>query len=152
MPEGRRATAMGIVQFLSSRPRVVQAIRFIVVGVVNTTFSYLIYAGLLFVGLSYQLANLLALVVGILFSFKTMGHLVFRNNSNRLLSRFVLSWAAIYVCVIFLIGRIMALGFDAYAAGAMALPFSAALSYLSQRYFVFRQAAVDKAPTQPGQP
>ena len=152
MAENRRATAMGIEKFLPCRPKVAQAIRFILVGVVNTTFSYLIYAGLLFVGLSYQLANFLAVVVGILFSFKTMGHLVFRNSSNRLLGRFVLSWAAIYVCVIFLIGRIMALGFDAYAAGAIVLPFSVALSYLSQKYFVFRNAAADKAPTQPGQP
>ena len=152
MAENRRATAMGIEKFLPCRPRVVQAIRFILVGVVNTTFSYLIYAGLLFVGLSYQLANFLAVVVGILFSFKTMGHLVFRNNSNRLLGRFVLSWAAIYVCVIFLLGRIMALGFDAYAAGAMVLPFSAALSYLSQKYFVFRNAAVTETPTRPEQP
>ena len=143
---------MGISKFFSSRPKSSQAIRFILVGLLNTTFSYLIYAALLFVGLGYQLANLLALVVGILFSFKTMGHLVFRNSSNRLLGRFVLSWAAIYVCVIFLIGRIMTLGFDAYAAGAIALPFSVALSYLSQRYFVFRNAAADKAPTQPGQP
>ena len=143
---------MGISKFFSSRPKSSQAIRFILVGLLNTTFSYLIYAALLFVGLGYQLANLLALVVGILFSFKTMGHLVFRNSSNRLLGRFVLSWAAIYVCVIFLIGRIMTLGFDAYAAGAIALPFSVALSYLSQRYFVFRNAAADKAPTQPGPP
>ena len=136
---------MGIFQSLSFKPSAVQAIRFVLVGVVNTTFSYLIYAGLLFVGLGYQLANLLALIVGILFSFKTLGHLVFRNTANRLLGRFVVSWAAIYVCVIFLIGRIMALGFDAYAAGALALPFSVGLSYLSQKYFVFRQTAVDKA-------
>ena len=143
---------MHIFSSLLSKTRAAQTIRFILVGLLNTSFSYLIYAGLLFVGLSYQLANFLAVVVGILFSFKTMGHLVFRNSSNRLLGRFVLSWAAIYVCVIFLIGRIMALGFDAYAAGAMALPFSAALSYLSQKYFVFRNAAVTETPTRPEQP
>ena len=125
---------------LSSKPKAVQAIRFVLVGMLNTTFSYLIYAALLFVGLSYQLANLLTLIVGVLFSFKTQGHFVFRNTDNRLLGRFVLCWAVIYVCVIFLIGRIIALGFNAYSAGALALPFSVALSYLGQKYFVFRRS------------
>ena len=136
---------MRIFKSLPSKPKAAQALRFILVGVVNTTFSYLIYAGLLFVGLSYQLANLLALILGILFSFKTMGRLVFRNTANRLLGRFVVSWAAIYICVIYLIGKIIAMGFNAYSAGAMALPFSIALSYLSQRYFVFRQSADQKS-------
>jgi len=131
---------MLIFRSLSSKPKAYQAIRFVLVGVLNTTFSYLIYAALLFFGLGYQLANLLAVIVGILFSFKTQGRLVFHNNDNRLLGRFVLCWALIYICVIFLIGRIIALGFDAYLAGALALPFSVALSYLGQKYFVFRQS------------
>lgn len=119
--------------------------RFILVGFLNTTFSYLIYASMLFVGFGYQLANFLALVVGILFSFKTQGHLVFDNPDNRLLGRFILSWVLIYFFVITLIGGIIGLGFDAYAAGALALPFSVALSYLAQKYFVFRQAATEKS-------
>lgn len=135
---------MDIFQHLPAKSKVAQAIRFVLVGVLNTTFSYLIYAAWLFVGLDYQLANLLTLIVGILFSFKTQGHIVFRNTNNRLLGRFVLCWAVIYLCVIFLIGKIIAMGFDAYSAGALALPFSIVLSYVGQKYFVFRQAKVDK--------
>ena len=121
------------------------AIRFILVGTLNTAFSYLIYAGLLFVGFDYKVANLLTLMLGVLFSFKTQGHLVFNNPDNRLLGRFILSWAFIYVCVTAVIGKIINLGFDAYWAGAMALPFSVVLSYLTQRYFVFRKLPVEKA-------
>lgn len=120
-------------------------IRFLIVGTLNTGFSYVIYAACLYVGLSYQLANLIALVIGILFSFKTQGHLVFKNTDNRLFGRFLLSWVLIYLCTIALIGRIIALGFDAYSAGALALPFSVALSYLTQRYFVFRPSEKDRA-------
>ena len=120
-------------------------VRFVVVGILNTGVSYLIYALLLSFGLRYQMANLIALVIGILFSFKTQGHLVFNNRNNRLLGRFILSWVLIYLCVIFLIGRIIALGFDAYAAGALVLPFSAVLSYVIQRYFVFKGSS---RPTQ----
>ena len=135
---------------LFAKAKSIRAIRFLVVGVLNTSFSYLIYAGFLYIGLGYQLANFLSLVVGILFSFKTQGRLVFNNPDNRLLGRFVLSWLVIYVCVIVFIGRIIALGLDAYTAGALSLPLSVGLSYLTQKYFVFRQTtkvieAIDRA-------
>jgi len=138
---------MSLFSILTVRAKQFQAIRFVVVGVLNTAFSYLIYASFLFIGFSYQLANFIALAVGILFSFKTQSHLVFNNPDNRRLGRFVLSWAAIYICVIFLIGQIIALGFDAYTAGALALPFSVVLSYLTQKYFVFRQSATSNSRT-----
>ena len=130
---------------LASIVRSSRVIRFLVVGVLNTAFSYSIYALLLFVGLSYQLANFGSLVLGILFSFKTQGHFVFRNADNRLLGRFVLCWILIYVCNIAVIGRIMAFGIDAYSAGALALPITILLSYIIQKYFVFRPAATNKA-------
>ena len=121
--------------------------RFLVVGTINTLVSYSIYAGFLFAGLSYQLANLLALIIGILFSFKTQGRLVFKNTDNRLFGRFLLSWVLIYLGTITLIGRIIALGFDAYSAGALALPFSIALSYLMQKYYVFRTDLKNSNPS-----
>lgn len=128
-----------------AKAKAVQGLRFVLVGVLNTAFSYSIYAALLFVGLGYQSANFLALVVGILFSFKTQGHFVFFNPDNRRLGRFVLSWAVIYLCTIAVIGQIIGLGFDPYSAGALSLPFSVALSYLLQKYFVFRKIAGDKS-------
>ena len=136
---------MSFFQSFAARAKEIHLVRFAVVGVLNTGFSYLIYATLLFVGFGYQLANFLALVLGILFSFKTQGRFVFQNSDNRLLGRFVLSWAFIYLCTITLIGRIIDFGFDAYSAGALALPFSVACSYLAQKYFVFRQSKNGKA-------
>lgn len=136
---------MRIFLSLSSKAMAVYAVRFVLVGILNTSFSYLIYATLLFVGLGYQLANFLALIMGILFSFKTQGRFVFNNPDNRLLGRYVVSWVLIYFCVVILIGEIIDLGFDAYSAGALALPFSVVLSYLAQKYFVFRQSDKGKA-------
>jgi len=81
----------------------------------------------------------LALVTGILFSFKTQGRLVFHNSDHRLLGLFVLSWVVIYLCTITLIGRMIALGLNAYSAGAFAVPIVTVLSYLTQKYFVFRK-------------
>jgi putative flippase GtrA len=136
---------MRFFSFAASRFKTNHVFRFVSVGLLNTCFSYLIYAGLLFVGLSYILANLLASVMGILFSFKTQGHLVFRNSDNRLLSRFVLSWVVIYLGSITLIGGMIALGLDSYSAGAVVVPIIAMVSYLTQKYFVFRQSGPAEA-------
>jgi putative flippase GtrA len=113
-------------------------LRFLVVGFANTAFSYGIYAIFLFVGLDFKIANFLALAAGIVVSFKTQGKLVFNNTDNKLLFRFVVSWAAIYPISILLISVFMEWGFSSYAAGALCLPFNVAMSYLSQKFFVFR--------------
>lgn len=115
-----------------------QLARFVLVGTVNTCFSYGMYAALIFLGLHYAAANLLTLITSILLSFKTQGNIVFRHSDCRLLGRFVLSWIFIYLGISTLIGQIVATGIDAYRAGILALPFSTVLSYLTQKYFVFR--------------
>jgi putative flippase GtrA len=112
--------------------------RFVVVGVVNTAFSYAIYALLLYFGLNYAFANLTALVIGILFSFKTQGALVFANSENRRIFRYVLVWTFLYAFNIFVISQCIQLGFNSYVSGALAIPFTTLLSYVAQKRFVFR--------------
>lgn len=131
---------MNFLNDLISSARAHHIFRFLVVGVINTVFSYLVYALCLYVGFKYQIANLIALVLGIIFSFKTQGRFVFKNTDQRLIGRFVMSWAFIYFFTIILIGRIIELGFSAYWAGIIALPFTALVSYLVQKYIVFKRA------------
>jgi putative flippase GtrA len=118
-----------------------RAIRFVLIGAVNTAFSYAIYAFFLYLGLSYLLANLLALMTGILFSFRMQGRFVFKNTENHLLGRFVVTWLLIYCVNILLINLLMGLGLNAYISGALAMFPVTALSYFFQRFYVFRHAA-----------
>jgi len=113
-------------------------LRFLVVGGVSTGFSYGVYALLLFLGWNYATANFAALIAGILFSFKTQGTLVFENADNRLIWRFALCWLAIYGVNVLFIREMIAVGIDRYVAGALAIPAIAALSYVVQRFVVFR--------------
>jgi putative flippase GtrA len=99
-----------------------------------------LYALLLFLGVNYAVANLAALVAGILFSFKMQGRFVFGNRDNRFLGRFVLCWAVIYFANITFIKRMMTLGMNGYVSGALTIPGAAVLSYLAQRFIVFRAA------------
>lgn len=111
--------------------------RFLLVGGVNTAFSYAIYVVALYLGVTYALANLCALLLGILFSFRTQGALVFGNRDGSLIWRFAAAWGVIYIFNIGLIGLLLRAGLDAYVAGAVALPFTSVLSYFIQKRVVF---------------
>jgi putative flippase GtrA len=128
---------MSLLRYLAVKAKASRVIRFVLVGVLNTGFSYLIYAVLLFVGLGYQLANFFALVVGIVFSFKTQGTFVFNNTARGLFFRFAICWLLIYLCNIGFIRQMLIFGLDAYEAGALAIAPIAVLSYLLQKYLVF---------------
>jgi len=112
-------------------------LRFVIVGSVNTSFSYGVYALLLWAGLPFVWANLGSLVLGILFSFRTQGRLVFGSRDDRRFFRFVLCWGLIWVINILLIAGLIQLGFDAYWAGFLALLPVTVLSYLVQKLIVF---------------
>lgn len=114
-----------------------QFVRFVLVGLLNTGFSYAVYALFLYVGLPYVLANLMALLLGIVFSFRTQSTLVFRNRDPRLLMRFAACWLLIFGLNIGLITLLMRAGLDAYAAGALALLPMTLISYFVQRLLVF---------------
>ncbi len=114
-----------------------QFFRFLFVGIFNTGFSYLVYVIGVLLGLHFALANLVALLLGIIFSFYTQGRFVFKNTNIYLLWRFILSWAFIYLISIAAIGGWILLGIDQYTAGALAIPISTGLSYLLQKKFVF---------------
>lgn len=129
----------------SFRAHVSQIVRFVCVGIANTLFSYGIYAGLIYLGLGYASANLVALMLGILLSYKTQGTLVFRTSTNRRLLRFVMAWGVIYLLNVLLIARFIALGLNPYISGALALPFVTLLSYLSQKFFVFRPSSASSS-------
>ena len=118
-----------------------QFVRFVLVGILNTGFAYLVYAVLLFVGLHYSFASLGTILLGILFSFRTQGRFVFNNTDLRRIGRFVLAWALIYFMAIGVIHQLVTLGINAYLAGALSLPLTTLASYLVQRFFVFRTAS-----------
>lgn len=118
-----------------------QFVRFVLVGVLNTAFSYGVYAFFLYLGLPYALANLAALLLGIAFSFRTQGALVFGNRNPRLIVRFAACWLVIYGFNVGVIALLVRAGFDPYAAGALALLPTTLASYVVQRLLVFGAGA-----------
>jgi putative flippase GtrA len=129
--------------------------RFVLVGLLNTAVAYALYAALVYAGLPFAVANLLALVAGVLFSFRTQGSLVFGNRDPGRLGRFIACWIAIYMVNVTLIAAFVRAGLDAYSAAALALPLIALISYWSQKRFVFGVPASSgprSADSQPAKP
>jgi putative flippase GtrA len=100
-----------------------------------------VYALLILLGVPYPLAVFLSTAAGVLFNFKTYGTLVFGSHDNRLIGRFILVYALIYVLNLIPLAWAKRNGVSLIAAGAViALPM-AAISFALNRRFVFGAAA-----------
>jgi len=111
--------------------------RYIVVGMINTAFGYGVYALLLYVGLHYAIASLIATVLGVIFNFFTTGRIVFRNSDNGRLFRFFIVYGLVYVFNIAGLSIMASLKVDLYRAGLVMVPPAAILAYILNRRFVF---------------
>ena len=113
-------------------------IMYLVVGLVNTIVGYGIFALMVYVGLHYSLALLIATVLGILFNFKSTGYFVFKSNNNNLILRFVAVYAIIYVVNVMGLKLLSLLAINIYFSGAILLLPIASLAFLLNKRFVFR--------------
>ena len=113
-------------------------ILFFFVAGLNTLFGYGLFAGLIFIGLPYILATLIALILGVLFNFKTYGTLVFKNKDNSRIFRFIGVYAVTYITNISLMFLLRKLwGLNDYEIGAiLAIPMGL-LGFVLNKRFVF---------------
>lgn len=112
-------------------------LRFLAVGALNTAFGYGCFTLLVLLGLHYSLALLLGTVLGVLFNFKTTGSLVFGSRDNRLLFRFVGTYAIIYCCNLAAMAMLVRTGLSPQLAGALLLLPMALLAFVLNRQLVF---------------
>ena len=113
-------------------------IKFLFIGLVNTLFGYTIFALLLFLGLDYRVALLIATVCGVLFNFKTTGTLVFKKKSNRLIVRFIMVYLLTYLLNIGALQIVNYLGISLLMSQAILLLPLALISYFLNKNFVFK--------------
>ena len=115
-----------------------QFMLFLVMGGINTLFYYSLYSLLIYVGVFYAAAVVIATVCGVLFNFQTFGRVVFKNFQFRLLGRFI--GVYVVVCAANIAG-LRALEFvglvNKYIAGAVLVLPVALLGYVLKKTFVF---------------
>lgn len=118
----------------------IQFFRFLLVGGVNTLFGYGCYAVFIYLKLSYPVAMLFATGCGVLFNFITTGAVVFRKMRLVLLPRFILNYAGIYCISVVLLWGIHFFLSNDYLAGLIILLPMAIISFLLNKYLVFRES------------
>jgi putative flippase GtrA len=115
-----------------------QIVAFIFVGSINTGFYYVLFSLFIFVGLDYKLAVLVATIIGIFFNFKTFGSFVFHNFSNKLILKFFFVYIILYFINIFFTRLFFYMYENYYISGLMSTIICAILSFLLNKYFVYK--------------
>jgi putative flippase GtrA len=109
---------------------------FLIVGSINTIFSYTFYSVFLYIGFNYWLSALFSTIIGVFFSFKTLERFVFHSN-NKSIYKFISVYSLIYLLNITLIKFFNGIPYNYYVAGFFAIVICAAVSFFLNKYFVF---------------
>lgn len=115
-----------------------RGVRFLLVGLLNSAFGFAIYSLGIYMGLGYLASSAMAMVLGVLFNFRTIGTLVFRDHDGAPFWRFVLCYVLVLGFTVLLLEASGWLGVNPYLAGLLVSIPAAVISYVLQRQFVFR--------------
>ena len=115
----------------------IEFMRFILTGMANTAFGFSAFAVYLFIGLSYPVALVLSTMSGVLFNFKTTGAIVFKIKNNKLIYKFFVVYAGVYLINLAWLAMLSSYNVNHYVAQAIALPMVVPLSYLLSKRYVF---------------
>ncbi|MDQ7062031.1 MAG: GtrA family protein [Sulfurimonas sp.] len=115
-----------------------QIISFLLVGIINTIVGYSLYALFIYLGFSYILSVLFATILGVLFNFKTIGKFVFKSKSDNAILKFILVYSIVFVVNIVIIKIFKGYEFNDYLSGLFAIIPASAISFILNKYYVFK--------------
>ncbi len=121
--------------------RLLEFVRFLLVGGLNTLFGYGLFALLYLLLEDHRVALGLATVAGVLFNFATTGRIVFGSRRWGRLPLFVAVYAASFGLNLIALEALVAAGLPALLAQLAVLPGIVVLSFLANRHIVFRVRA-----------
>lgn len=111
--------------------------KFLIVGFINTLFSYFLYVFFVAVGFCANLALFFQYILGVAWNFKTTGTIVFNNKDNSLIFKFVLSYIFTFLVNSILL-KLLIQNINEYLAQAILIMPIALLSFVILKYWVFK--------------
>ena len=111
--------------------------KFLIVGFINTLFSYFLYVLFVAIGLIANVALLFQYIFGVLWNFKTTGTIVFQNKNNKLIFKFVASYVFTFLINSVLLKILINFVNDYLAQAILIIPI-ALLSFVILKYWVFK--------------
>lgn len=122
---------------ISSRLMQYEHLRFLLTGVINTFFGFLIYCLVIYLDFSVRIALLVSMIVGTGFNFLTIGGFVFRKLSIKRAPKFIVCYSFIYLTNLVLFNFIFSLIGNVFLIQLMLIFPMALLSYLLMSRVVF---------------
>lgn len=116
-----------------------KVVRFFLVSGLNTIFGYGLFALLIYVGLHYALVTFITTVITLLFNFKTTGLLVFKNNKNGLIFKFVGVSGIRYIVTVLFLAVFKNFGINEYIGQAILIVPLGFFGYFLNHFFVFNK-------------
>lgn len=124
---------------LSRRALSLRPVRFVLVGGLNTLFGYGLFVIFFLIGHHRQISLVLATAIGAIFNFFTVGRLVFASRGIRMLPPFLVGYAVALGANMALLEGLARIGLPTLLAQGIAMPMVVVVSYLTNRYGVFRE-------------
>lgn len=114
-------------------------VRFMLVGILNAIFGYLMFAFFIFIRFHYAIAALLSTIIGVIFNFFTTGRLVFNNKDNYRLIWFVMVYVVVYFINVGCLWVFNQYHVSNYLAGLVLIVPMGILGYGLNKWLVFRK-------------
>jgi putative flippase GtrA len=112
-------------------------LRFVIVGSFNTLFGFSIYSASIYLGAGYSLASAIALILGVLFNFKSIGKFVFHADDRNEFIPFFSCYLIVYILTVVGLEILGGMGVNPYLSGVVISVPMAGVSYFLQRRYVF---------------
>ena len=120
-----------------NRSEINQFLRFILVGILNTAFGYVVFATIYLLTRAPVFAIVSGTVICVIFNFFTTGRIVFENNKISRLIPFALNYAVICTLNILLFKFLESVGFQVFIAQLVCLPLVVLAGFIFNKKFVF---------------
>lgn len=115
-----------------------QFLTFLLVGIINTAFGYGVFVLFIYAGLHYIIASILSTIIAVVFSFTTMGKIVFKQFHNGLFTRYIAVYVASSIISIIFIGIGTFFTPNVYLLGALTIFPTVCFTYVVNKYYVFK--------------
>lgn len=107
----------------------IQLIKFLIIGVFNTLFGYIVYALLVLAGMPEQPALAVAYVIGVTWNYFTHAKLVFGAKGYKRMPAYFAAYLLLYGLNAFALEQLVGAGLQPLLAQAAIVPFAAAISF-----------------------
>lgn len=126
-----------ILDRLPPRTEWLQLARYYVAGVINLMFGYLLFAGLVWLGLQVFVAQAVGYVLGVIFNYVTYSRIAFTGKQGGKVS-FVASYVVNYLISVVFLWLALKVFPSPYLAGLVVTIAVSLVNYLVLRKWVFR--------------